>query len=355
LLNVLVTAIGNGGIGEQCLKALQLTSADAYRLFGADAGDCVTASEMVTQWERTPLAAETNYLDSLERLCEKWNIDVLIPGSEAELKVVSKSRERFIKAGVYIPINTQVLIDLCMDKVQLSEELRKRGFSVPTFQKISHHDDLKSIDWFPVVVKPSTGGKGSADVFIAQSTKQLLAIADYFDLSANGREFIVQEYVGTPNDEYTVSVLHDSDGLFVGSIALQRDLSRGLSTRTVVSNETGRKELGSVLTISSGISQGVIGRFPAVTEPCVQIADALKSQGPLNMQCRLHRGKVWVFEVNPRFSGTTSIRAMVGFNEIDMMIKRKLFPKRQMKVAADVVRYAQVERVLVERLKELPR
>jgi carbamoyl-phosphate synthase large subunit len=31
-----------------------------------------------------------------------------------------------------------------------------------------------------------------------------------------------------------------------------------------------------------------------------------------------------VFEINPRFSGTTSIRAMVGYNEPDVLIRRHL-------------------------------
>ena len=31
---------------------------------------------------------------------------------------------------------------------------------------------------------------------------------------------------------------------------------------------------------------------------------------------------VYVFEINPRFSGTTHLRAMVGYNEPDMIVRR---------------------------------
>ena len=31
-----------------------------------------------------------------------------------------------------------------------------------------------------------------------------------------------------------------------------------------------------------------------------------------------------MFEINPRFSGTTSIRAMVGYNEPDVLMRRHL-------------------------------
>jgi carbamoyl-phosphate synthase large subunit len=32
--------------------------------------------------------------------------------------------------------------------------------------------------------------------------------------------------------------------------------------------------------------------------------------------------QVYVFEINPRFSGTTSIRAMFGYNEPDVLLRR---------------------------------
>jgi carbamoyl-phosphate synthase large subunit len=31
-----------------------------------------------------------------------------------------------------------------------------------------------------------------------------------------------------------------------------------------------------------------------------------------------------IFEINPRFSGTSSIRAMLGFNEPDLLIRKHL-------------------------------
>jgi len=36
-------------------------------------------------------------------------------------------------------------------------------------------------------------------------------------------------------------------------------------------------------------------------------------------------GKVKVFEINPRFSGTTSLRAMVGYNEPDILIRKHIY------------------------------
>jgi len=79
--------------------------------------------------------------------------------------------------------------------------------------------------------------------------------------------------------------------------------------------------LGSHLGISSGISQGEIGRFPSVTNQCKEIAAKLGATSAMNIQCRLVNGKVYVFEINPRFSGTTSLRAICGYNEPEILVR----------------------------------
>jgi carbamoyl-phosphate synthase large subunit len=87
---------------------------------------------------------------------------------------------------------------------------------------------------------------------------------------------------------------------------------------------TPKHKLGAELVVSSGVSQGVVADFPVVADQCREIAEALDSRGPLNIQLRLVEGKVFVFEINPRFSGTTSIRAMAGFNEPDILLQSEL-------------------------------
>jgi len=76
-----------------------------------------------------------------------------------------------------------------------------------------------------------------------------------------------------------------------------------------------------VLAISSGVSQGRIDDFPEVRDPCEALAEGLDSRGPLNIQCRMHQGELVVFEINPRFSGTSLLRALAGFNEPDLLIR----------------------------------
>lgn len=324
-INVLVTAIGGGGHGEQILKALRMVNNRQYFIVGADANHNCPQFSMVDARASLPMANDSSYLDALLAICRQYKIRALFHGCEPELKQFAKNRERIESEGIFLPINPTSVIDMCMNKEKTNRQMAALGFDSPRFARISTKEEIKQIDWFPVVVKPSIGGGGSANVYIAQNSAELLGLADYLGLETIAGNFLVQEYVGTTEDEYTVGILHDMDGNYLNSIAVRRLLSGGLNIRMSIPNRTARNELGSKLVISSGVSHGYIGRFHDVTEQCKKIANAIGAKGPINIQCRLVNGKVKVFEINPRFSGTTSLRAMVGYNEPDILIRKHIF------------------------------
>jgi carbamoyl-phosphate synthase large subunit len=60
---------------------------------------------------------------------------------------------------------------------------------------------------------------------------------------------------------------------------------------------------------------------PEVQAESLRVIAALGIRGPCNVQLRLTaRGPV-TFEINPRLSGTTAMRAHFGYNEVDMAIR----------------------------------
>jgi carbamoyl-phosphate synthase large subunit len=320
-IKVCITGVGGGGHGLQIVKALRKAQTP-YHIVGADITKLSAGLELADAPCLLPLASDPAYINELLDLCRQHQIEALFHGSEAELQVMSQNREAIQKEGILLPINPRDVISLCLDKVKLSAALIEMGIQVPRFIRIGDTDDLASLPEYPSIFKPSVGSGGSANTFIVQNDKEAEMFAKYLlDLYP---EFIAQEYVGTPNDEYTVGILSDMDGEFINSIAVRRHVLSALSSRTRLPNRTGRDELGPELVISSGISQGEIGAFPEVTGRCEEIARLLGSRGALNIQCRLVNGQVSIFEINPRFSGTTSLRALAGFNEPDILIRRHI-------------------------------
>jgi len=325
---ILITAIGGGGHGEQILKAVRLASSERYWIVGADANPRCPQFDSVDEKATLPFANDPQYMDALLSICDQYGIQALFHGCEPELKIFSRERHRIEAAGIFLPVNSSEVIDIGMDKAKTSYFLKDNGFQVLKFREVITKKDIEAVDFFPVVVKPAVGSGGSANCFIAQDSKELKALATLLHLDESIQKFLVQEYVGRPEEEYTVGVLHDMDGQFINSIAVHRLLNGQLHIRLSVPNRTQRKELGPKLVISSGVSHGYVDRFPEVTGQCEAIARALNVRGPVNIQCRLVRGKVMVFEINPRFSGTTSIRALKGYNEPDILLRKHLLGEK---------------------------
>jgi carbamoyl-phosphate synthase large subunit len=162
----------------------------------------------------------------------------------------------------------------------------------------------------PCIVKPSKGSGGSAFVFYAH-TRQEVRLYDAY-LQSNGRHAIAQEYVPEEGGEFTAGVLSAPDGSVRGAIVLKRAFPAKLSIAA-----RSRDFL-----ISSGITQGHVGEYPAVSDVVIKIAVAVGSTGPINVQGRIDsQGRFLPFEINPRFSASTYLRAMAGFNEVDYYIQ----------------------------------
>lgn len=320
-INILVTGAGGGGIGEQVIKCLRLSSLNCSII----ATDITTVSKGkidADEFVVAPLANDINYINFIINLCEEKKITAIIPGSEIELKIFSKNRLVFTQKKIELLINSDEIINICLDKNLTSKFLESNGFLSPKSFAISNIKDLDSISIFPLVLKPSIGGGGSVNTLIVQNEEELYVFGQF--LLNQYSEFIAQEYVGDADSEFTVGVFSLNNFQIVDSIILKRNILSGLGSKIKLLNKSTKSELGKYLAISSGISQGEILKNKLISDTCESIAEKLKSVGPLNIQCRLVGDKVYIFEINPRFSGTSPMRALAGFNELEISIKNNV-------------------------------
>ncbi|KKJ77015.1 hypothetical protein WH95_10140 [Kiloniella litopenaei] len=326
-INVLITAIGGGGHGEQILKALKWADGDRYRIFGGDMNRNCPQFNYVDKAITLPSATSPEFIDSVLKICKAHDICAVFHGCEPELLAYSRARDRFGSEGILLPINKAEVIEMCLDKVRSSEFLQSVGFAPPRYILAENAEDAKSLELFPLIVKPHVGSGGSKDCYIVQNNAELDAVFVLLHASAEN-PIMVQEYVGTPQTEYTVGVLHDLDGNFINSIAVRRELKSALNLRISTPNNTGKEELGQHLVISSGISMGEVCDDREVLQTCEKIAAALDVRGAINIQGRMTPNGFKTFEINPRFSGTTSIRAMMDYNEPDILLRKHVFGEK---------------------------
>jgi len=274
-----------------------------------------------------PRATHESYLGKLLEICHKESVKVLIPGSEAELIKISENREILKDHDVIPLINANSVINLCQNKWKTYLFLKEAGFKVPESHLWKEDVTITKLE-YPVIVKPYLGTGGSRFVFVAQNEKELNFFASY--LQRNDSKTMIQEYLGSSESEFTVGVLTSFEGDLLGSIALKRRLSGRLSTLYIIKNY---RDASKPIYISTGISQGMIDDFPDVRKNAEKIALKLGSRGPINIQCRVVEGESFVFEINPRFSGTESLRALAGYNAPDALIRKYVFGEEAEKLS----------------------
>ena len=324
VIRVLVTAVSGGSIGEQVSKALRLSGLPLWLATANIPGSEVSQNAVAADARLTlPRATALGYPGAVLAAAKDCGAQFLIPGSEVELAVLVTHADEFAAAGVRLLTNSASVVATCLNKHRFSQTLADSGFQMPeTFEPESPEEVVIAASGFPVLLKPASGGGGSAMSFIAQDAEELGFFQRY--LFRAGVRPLIQEYVGRADEEYTVGVLHLPDGTHAGTAVMRRNILDGMSNRLRVANRTSRQELGAVLAISSGITQGSFVAHEAIARTARAMAEALGSRGPLNIQGRWNGEKFIPFEANPRFSGTTPMRAMAGFNEPALLIRHWL-------------------------------
>jgi carbamoyl-phosphate synthase large subunit len=311
---VLVTGVGGRSIGHQILHALLLCS-DRYRIVATDAKAFAFGLYQVDARYIVPLANSPDYISAVLQIIEREEIDVAIPGTQPELLALAENRHVLQEAGCVLIASPADVIRTCSDKWTIHRWLEANSIDVPQTCTVDGWPDLVNAVGFPIIAKPSLHTGGSRNVAILEDEEE---VQDYLDRNNHMRDQVIfQEYVGTPDDEYTVGVLVSKTGDIIDSIVLRRNLvGLTLGVRRVIG--------GQPYALSTGYSQGFIIQHSLLQEACEALALKLGIRGPLNIQCRLSGNRMVVFEVHPRFSGTTSIRAEVGFNGPDVMIRNYL-------------------------------
>ena len=112
-----------------------------------------------------------------------------------------------------------------------------------------------------------------------------------------GSHLMMQELVGTDDEEYTVSVFFDVDSKVKAAMGMKRKLSNA-----------GYTEIAEVVDTEQFM------------EDILELAEVFSPMGPTNFQFRRHKGELKLLEINPRISSSSSIRSKFGYNEVNMAV-----------------------------------
>ena len=304
-IKVMIAGVGGASLGTEIFKSLKL--AGGYQVYGCDISS--TAYGLYEPgFSRTYRVSREDYASSVISACISDGAKWLIPGGEQPMTLLGQAADCLADAGIQLVANAPEVIALFSDKDATFKRLTNCGIAIPRTIMINQAEDLGFVG-LPCIVKPSTYSGGSAAVFFAASADEAMIYAEF--IRRNGGHPIAQEYVDIAEGEFTIGILSLPNRRIVGSIALRRDLKTKLSVAY--------QDRGGI--VSSGYSQGHIGEYTDFCRQAERIATAIGSCGPVNIQARARNGVLLPFEINPRFSASTYLRAMAGFNEVDLLLR----------------------------------
>ncbi|TCR70006.1 ATP-grasp domain-containing protein [Bosea sp. BK604] len=289
-IRVAVTGMGNP-LGQNIFKALKMSRLP-LELFALDSNPFSAGFFGGATPILCPRADASGYVEELVAFLRRERIAIVFFGTEAEPAKLRGDKARIeAESGAVLMLNDSAVLNVADDKYLTACALAAAGLDHPASAQAEDSEAVEALIarvGFPLIVKPR---KGSA-------SRGLARIRGRDELAAQLRPgAVVQECLLPDDAEYTVGIYRCGDGRIAATTVIRRDLDFGLTYR------------------------GVVLQHDAIAAYAGKVATALDAKVSCNVQLRLTpRGPV-CFEVNPRFSSTTPVRAHFGVNEPELAIR----------------------------------
>ncbi|MEK0445056.1 MAG: hypothetical protein RLZZ399_377 [Verrucomicrobiota bacterium] len=281
----------SGIVGYGILRSLQ-RSKKRLLLFASTTQSHSAAEGFCDSFLKAIPTQSEDYIPWLCEVIHKNQIDLAIPGIEADLYKWNDHRRTLQDTGTRLMLNRPELIEISRDKRLFYEALCQHQLSmrIPTSFE-THFDSIAQKFGLPFLLKPRCGyaSRGIVRVHDSQTFDQ--------HKEQIGPILMVQPLVGTDDEEYSVSAFGDGEGGFWAAQSLRRQLA----------------------------SQGYTEKAEAIESQEIQeaiseLCRCFQPRGPTNFQFRKHEGALKLLEINPRISSATSIRSAFGYNEAAMAV-----------------------------------
>jgi hypothetical protein len=303
-------------VGRAVLDALE-GRRQALRIVGCSSLDGGPTLARLDACSLVPPTDHPDWEAALRRLVVLERPDVVIPGRDADVEALAALAERWEELGPLLMAGSSSMATVMGDKARSAEFARLRGLAfVPTVA--TDRSDaadaalaLLAAHGFPLIAKPARGA-GSLGVRVLTGHTHLAAalrrpglVLQPFleppaalDLPEDG----VPMFWEVPEDRlHAVQVLVGRDGARLGACAHRARMVLGRCEEVWACDD------------------------PALLALALAFADAFADEGwrgPLNVQAKRGADGDWqVVELNGRFSGGTSSRRHLGFDEVGILLE----------------------------------
>ncbi len=311
--NIGIGIIG-GGVGQSVINSLKhsrlplTTIGFGNNPFAYGGYDC-------DQMQNIGSIYSLGYIDDLIEKYHELELDLYIPGLDDETLILAQNHKKLLDNSINAMYPDEPIISLSRDKERMSIELNKIvDVFVKSYDKSTIYEDVASGKVkLPFIAKPR-GGFASKGIEIINTSA---------DLKNINEGHIIQE----------LAIPHDKDpsrSFYLEQIKKNRNPQISEVSIQIVLDRKG-KLMGKMASFNK-LRDGIpIEILPYDDEHVWEIVEKLMPEflkfglrGPMNIQGRITNNGLKVFELNPRFTGITGLRALMGFNEVEACVKEWL-------------------------------
>lgn len=331
---VLITGDGAPGIKGTLFSLKKNFNGRKIRTVGTDLRDETVGKHLCDSHYKIPLPSKDSFIPRLLEICQKENVDVILPQVTDELFKLSAHKNDFKRIGTVVAVSGKTGIELSNNKYELLKVSRKLGLPTAEFYTIKNFDELvkysKKLGWpeKSVVIKPpvSSGMRGlriideKFDRKVAFYSEKPSGVYTKLNelkpiLGEDFPELLIMEFL--PGIEYSVDVLTANKTTI---IPRTRDLIR------------------------TGITfNGTVEKNEQIIESTKKLAKEMKMEYAYGFQFKMDKNNVpKIIESNPRIQGTMVMSTIAGANIIYGAVKHALgedIPDFKIKWGTKLFRY----------------
>jgi carbamoyl-phosphate synthase large subunit len=282
----------HGDIAQSIYKILRQNYKNKIVIDGIDILESGPSDYIFNKIIRSPKINTKHYDQFIKKIFKKYNL--IIPTTEDEIQYFSKKKK--IRELFPILINKPNIVRLFLNKISTHNFLSLNKIFPPKFSlPINQLKNYTEPFFFKKIY-----GHGNKDY-------QLIDSKNKFNKLKKKRKnnWMAQEYFNDKYDEYTCCVIKLDT--FISTIILKRKLNNGITYYAeIIKNNK-------------------------IDKAIRKIAEKIYLNGSINIQLKIYKNKVSIFEINPRLSSTVMMRHMLGFKDcvwwIDFFLNQKV-PKK---------------------------
>ena len=193
---ILVTGAG-GPAGINFIKSLKIAPEKIF-VVGCEANQYFTHLAPTDSVYEVPKATSPNYINRINEIIEKEDIEFVHPQPDIEVETISENREK-LKATTFLPSKDAVRI--CQDKLKTAERWKEKGIPVAKTNELKNEADIERA--FEELGRPlwirarrGAGGVGSTP---AENAKTASSWINYWQSRNKKWQFIAQELLQGSN------------------------------------------------------------------------------------------------------------------------------------------------------------